>query len=71
MLNNICAEIARLGLTKTEFAKLIGISRSTLRNWIRGGDIPSTKLTQLSEIFSCDVDYLLKKYEPKNLNKTA
>lgn len=57
---NIEAERARLGLTKEEFAKKIGISTKTYYNWIGGvNPIPSNALIKLSEVCQSSVDYLL------------
>lgn len=60
MFPNIEAERARLGMSKEEFAKKIGISTKTYYNWINGvNPIPSTYLMKMAELCSVDVDYLL------------
>lgn len=56
---NIEAERARNGLTLETFAMQLGVSRKTVFNWIRKGDIPQTALENMSKLFNCSVDYLL------------
>ena len=57
---NIEAERARLGLSKDDFAKKIGIATKTYYNWINGvNPIPSDTLISLSAICNVDIDYLL------------
>ncbi len=57
---NIEAERGRLGFTKKEFAKQIGVSTKTYYNWIDGiTPIPSDALMKLSSMCHVSVDYLL------------
>jgi len=64
---NIDAERARRGWTRVELARQIGVSYSTLKNWMRGSsDIPANKLIEMSELFDCSVDYLLGIGKPSN-----
>lgn len=57
---NIEAERARLGLSKEEFSKKLGIATKTYYNWITGDNpIPSTMLIKISEISGAKTDYLL------------
>ena len=57
---NVEAERARLGLSKDDFAKKIGIATKTYYNWINGvNPIPSDTLISLSVICNVDIDYLL------------
>lgn len=56
---NIEAERARRGLSCSELASALGVTRKTLYNWVSKGDIPQTKLEQMAEMFSCSIDYLL------------
>lgn len=58
-MNNIEAERGRLGFTKEEMAKLLGISSKTYRSYISGKAIPSSVLINMSKLFNCSVDYLL------------
>jgi len=59
MYNNINVERARYKMTVDELCKKIGVSRKTYYNWQDSGDIPSSKLIAMSEVFKCSVDYLL------------
>lgn len=57
---NIEAERARLGMSKDDFAKKIGIATKTYYNWINGvNPIPSDTLIDISSICNVDTDYLL------------
>ena len=57
---NIKAECARSGLTKADLAVALGVSYSTVRNYLRGGtDIPCSKLIEMAHLFNCSTDYLL------------
>ncbi|MGN0573425.1 MAG: helix-turn-helix domain-containing protein [Acutalibacteraceae bacterium] len=48
------------GLTQTELAKLLGITRSSVNAWEMGVSIPSTQyIVELSLIFKVSTDYLL------------
>lgn len=58
---NINAERSRMGLTVGEFAEKLGVSRKTIYNWMAHGNIPQSKLEQMSELFHCAIDYLLAK----------
>lgn len=62
---NIEAERARLGITKDELAKRLGISLKTYYNWISGiRPMPHTKLKEMSKMFGTKVDYLVEESEP-------
>ncbi len=57
---NIEAERARLGLSKEEFAKRLGIATKTYYNWINGvNPIPSDSLIKMAELCNAKTDYLL------------
>ena len=56
---NIEAERARNGITVEEFAKMLGVTRKTIYNWLSKGKIPQSKLETMSEIFNKPIDYLL------------
>ena len=57
---NIEAERARCGLSRTELAKKLNVSRHTLSNWIdKEKSFPCTYVVQMASIFSCTTDYLL------------
>lgn len=58
--NNIRAERARYGYTRDEVAKMLGVSKNTVKNW--EDDIGTCKgiyLLSLSNVFGVSVDYLL------------
>lgn len=60
MFPNIDAERARNGWSKAEFARRMGVSYSTLKNWMCGKtDIPSSKIIEMAELFHCSTDYLM------------
>ena len=57
---NIEAERARLGLSKVELSRSIGVALKTYYNWINGDNpIPSDVLIRMSEMFGTNIDYLL------------
>ena len=57
---NIEAERARMGLSKEEFARKLGIATKTYYNWINGANpIPSDALIEMSRICKAKTDYLL------------
>ncbi|WP_419491231.1 helix-turn-helix domain-containing protein [Anaerotruncus massiliensis (ex Liu et al. 2021)] len=59
-LRIIDVERVKHGLSKNELAKLLGVSRRTLRNWQSGKtEIPVSKLVILSKSWDCSTDYLL------------
>lgn len=60
LFKNIEAERARLGMTKADLAKHLGVSDKTLFNWMSGrNDIPVSKVLAMADIFHCTTDYLL------------
>ena len=56
---NIDAERARHGLNADELAQKLGVSRKTLYNWTVNGNIPSSALIRMADLFQCTIDYLL------------
>ena len=56
---NIEAERGRLGLTKEQMCKAIGVTGKTYNSYIRGETIPSGALVKLHELTGKSVDYLL------------
>lgn len=56
---NIDAERARHGINAEELAQMLGVSRKTLYNWTDKGNIPSSALVRMADIFQCSIDYLL------------
>ncbi|MDC7243813.1 MAG: helix-turn-helix transcriptional regulator [Sphaerochaetaceae bacterium] len=50
-----------LELTKTELAKLVGVTKDTVSNWELGVSMPDLEnIIKLSEIFGVSTDFLLK-----------
>ncbi|MBO7518339.1 MAG: helix-turn-helix transcriptional regulator [Methanobrevibacter sp.] len=48
------------GLTRTSFAKDFGIPESTIRNWIRNGNMPSAEIVyNMSKYFNVPMEYLI------------
>lgn len=57
---NIEAERARLGLSKEELARRLGVATKTYYNWLNGvNPIPSDALIEMAQIFRSRTDYLL------------
>ena len=56
---NIEAERARHGLNADDLAQKLGVSRKKLYNWTNNGNIPSSALVRMADLFKCTVDYLL------------
>lgn len=56
---NIEAERARQGISKDSLAEKLGVGRKTLFNWMEKGNIPTSALICMAEIFGCSIDYLL------------
>ena len=60
MFPNIKAEMARNDVGYRQVAADLGISVSTLKNWMSGRtEIPASKLLTMAQMFNCSVDYLL------------
>lgn len=56
-----------LGMTQTEFAKLIGCDFKTLSNWERGENVPRRRmLEKISAVTGWDIRYFLRGEEFKN-----
>ena len=63
---NIEAERGRLGLSKEDFAKKLGIATKTYYNWINGTNpIPSNILIKMSVLCNANTDYVLGLSEVK------
>ncbi len=51
----------REGLSQGEFCKALGISRTSLQNYVRGGrDIPTSILARLLELYSVDPSWMIQ-----------
>jgi transcriptional regulator with XRE-family HTH domain len=54
------------GLTRTTWAKKIGFPESTIRNWLRNGNMPSAQIVyNFANYFGVPMEYLLKGEESK------
>ena len=60
---NINAEMARLGLNRTDLAKKLGVCRKTVYNWLTKGHLPLDVVVKLADLFGKPVDYLLGRSE--------
>lgn len=56
---NIEAERARLGLSKAELQRELGITDKTYRSYISGSPVPSTILEKLRDLTGKSIEYLL------------
>ena len=63
---NIEAELARAGMSRTELAAALHVTRKTLYNWLHSKKgIPSAKLDLMAELLGCDPVYLIAQPQPK------
>lgn len=56
---NIAAERAKRSMTLATLASKLGVTRKTVYNWERRGEIPQYALEKMSDIFEVSVDFLL------------
>lgn len=57
---NIEAERARRGFSQQELLEKLGYKeRKTYNTWISNGNIPTSALIKMSDLFNCSIDYLL------------
>lgn len=61
---NIEAERARMGLSKTDIAEQLGVTRKTYYSWITTGNIPQTAIKKLVMFFGLSSEYLLGEAKP-------
>jgi len=65
-LDRLAICIKEKGLNRTTFAKDFGISESTIRNWIRNGNMPSAEIVyNMAVYFGIPMEYLLNGTESK------
>lgn len=57
---NIAMERAKRKMTKEDLAEKLGVTRKTIYNWEKKGDIPMQKLIKMADLFNCSTDYLLQ-----------
>lgn len=59
-MNSIASEHVRIGLSQEELASKLDLkSRATIAAYENGGEIPSSKLVAMAQLFHCSTDYLL------------
>lgn len=57
---NIEAERVRNGLSQDELVERLGYKeRKSYYNWLSSGNIPTSVIIQMADIFHCSIDYLL------------
>lgn len=72
MLENIEAERARLGLSKTAISTQLGITITTYGKYVNEAwSIPSSTLVRMAQLFNCRTDYLLGLDPPTPRNPAA
>lgn len=57
---NIEAERARMQMTRAELCKVLGITDTTYRSYIRGHTMPSDILEKLRDLTGKPIEYLLE-----------
>lgn len=63
MYPNIAAERAKREMSLETMARNLGVTRKTVYNWEKSGNIPQSALEKMSEMFGCPIDYLLGRCE--------
>lgn len=59
-MKTIASERTLIGLSQSELADRLGVSRLTVTRWETGAVLPPTdSLLALSDLFGCSIDYLL------------
>ncbi len=59
-MNSIASERVRIGLSQEDLAAKLNLkSRATVASYESGGEIPSSKLIAMTELFHCSADYPL------------
>lgn len=57
---NIEAERARHGFSQEELIELLGYKeRRSYYTWLTNGNIPTSVLIKMADLFNCSIDYLL------------
>ncbi len=66
---NIEAERVRIGMSQDELITRLGYKeRKSYYNWLANGNIPTSVLISMSDIFNCSIDYLLGRKNNKEEN---
>jgi transcriptional regulator with XRE-family HTH domain len=59
----------KFGLTQSELAKRLGVSRASVNGWEMGASVPSSVLVHgLCDVFSVSSDYILGREEAASVN---
>ncbi len=56
---NFEAERIRHGLSQDELVEKINCCRKSYNNWIKSGNIPTSYLVKIADLYSVSIDYLL------------
>ena len=57
---NMRSERARAGLSSSQVAEKVGVSKHTILNWEANRTVPDgDKLIELAKLYGCSPDYLL------------
>lgn len=65
---NIEAERARRGYSQEELIKQLGYKeRRSYYAWLTSGNIPTSVLIKMADLFNCSVDYLLGRTRNPNV----
>ena len=60
-LPGLAPHMAAAGLNQNQLARLLGVSRSCVNQWLRGGTYPSVlMLPQIAEKLGCSIDDLYR-----------
>ena len=67
---NIEAERVRAGLSQSELIEKIGYKeRRGYNSWLSSGNIPTSMLVKMADLFDCSIDYLLGRTRIPTLTK--
>lgn len=62
---NIVAERVRRGMSQSDLARQMNVTRKTIYNWENAGNIPASAVDKLSIFFKVSADYLLNSNQSK------
>ena len=65
MFRNLDAEQARKGLTNSDVAEKLGISRVSYESKKKSGKFTTFEIKALCKLFSCKFDYLFSTEQPE------
>lgn len=64
---NIVAERVRRGMSQSDLARQMNVTRKTIYNWENVGNIPASAVDKLSDFFKVSADYLLSSNQNKEV----